>query len=93
MAKKEKVVDLKPKAESLSKEELQDLQVLVRAIDKMHYDIGRVEAQKHNILHQLAGKNDEVRLLQAKLEEKYGKADIDVRDGSIKYPEDGQANS
>mgnify|MGYP001293296810 CR=1 FL=1 len=91
--KSEKIVDLKPQAEKLTKEELTALQATVSKVDSLHLEIGRVEAQKHNYLHVLAGVQDEVKLMQTKLESTYGSVDIDVRDGTIKTKGNGQTDS
>ena len=49
--KKEKVVDLKP--QKISEEELTELRNVVSAINKLQFDIGQLEAQKHGALHAL----------------------------------------
>ena len=94
MAKRKtpKVKDLKVKADKLEEQELDNLQTLVKSIDALHLNIGRTRAAEHSMLHTLAGKQDEVKLMQANLQDKYGDADIDVRTGSLKY-NDGQADS
>ena len=56
--KKEKVVDLKP--QNVSEEELKELQQVVSAINKLQFDIGQMEAQKHNALHALFQGNDKL---------------------------------
>ena len=56
-------------------------------------EIGRLEVTKHQFLHRLAGINDSIRATQAKLEDKYGDVDIDLRDGTLKYKEDGETDS
>ena len=91
--KSEKFVDLKPQAEKLTQEELTELQTTVSKVDRLYLEIGKVEAQKHSFLHMLAGVQDEIKLLQTKLEDTYGSVDIDVRDGTIKTKESGQADS
>jgi hypothetical protein len=91
--KSKEIVDLKPQAEKLTQEELTELQTTVGKVDRLHLEIGKVEAQKHNFLHMLAGVQDEIKLLQTKLEDNYGSVDIDVRDGTIKAKENGQADS
>ena len=94
MAKRKtpKVKDLKVKADKLEEQELIDLQTLVKQIDTLHLNIGRTRAAEHDMLHRLAGHQDQVKLMQSKLQDKYGNADIDVRTGSLKY-NDGQADS
>ena len=54
--------------------------------------IGQLEARKHQALHFLAGVNDELSLFQAELKDDYGTDDIDIQTGSIKYPENGEAD-
>ena len=69
--KKEKVLDLKP--EKISSDDLQELQNVVSAINKLQFDVGTMEVQKHNALHALFQGNDKLNELQSKLEEQYGK--------------------
>ena len=91
--KSKKVVDLKPKAEKIEELELQEIQGLVKQTNEVNMEIGRLEVTKHQFLHRLAGINDSIRAIQAKLEDKYGDVDIDLRDGMLKYKEDGEADS
>ena len=90
MAKRKtpKVKDLKVKVEKLEEKELQEIQDLVRGIDTLHLNIGRSRAAEHEMLHRLAGQNDQIKLVQANLQDKYGDVDIDIRTGSLKYKED-----
>ena len=91
--KKDKIVDLKPKADKLEEKELEQLQQLVRSIDMLNMELGRLETHKHAKLHESAGLQDSLKLMQGKLEDKYGKVDVDIRTGELKQIEDGQANS
>ena len=93
MAKKEKVVDLKPKAEKITDEQLKKVQDTVNGINKSQLQIGNIELQKHEILHGIAGMRDELTLLQNEFEKDYGTFDIDIQTGKINYPENGEANS
>ena len=88
MAKKEKVVDLKPKANKISEAELKELQSVVSSLNKLNFDIGVLEAQKHNLLHALFQANDSIRGIQGKFEKEYGTADIDIQDGTINYKDE-----
>tara|TARA_R100001440_G_scaffold1141_1_gene3753 strand:+ start:1186 stop:1473 length:288 start_codon:yes stop_codon:yes gene_type:complete len=95
MAKRKtpKVKDLKVKADKITAEELTELQRVVSGLELRYLEVGKIENQKHQVLHQIAGLQDNIKLLQTKLEDKYGKnVDIDVRDGSIKE-KDGKVNS
>ena len=89
--KKEKVVDLKPK--KISEEQLKELQKVVAAINKLQFDIGQMEAQKHGALHALFQGNDKLNELQDNIKTQYGTNDINIQDGTINYKEDGSSNS
>ena len=89
--KKEKVVDLKP--EKISEEELKELRNVVSAINKLQFDIGNMEVQKHNALHALFQGNDRLTEMQANFKEKYNTDDINIQDGTIKYKEDEPSDS
>ena len=92
MAKRKtgKTMDLKPKAVSIEQGELTELQALAGKFDQAYKEVGINEARKHNMLHQLAGLQEEMKKLQEKLESVYGNVDIDITDGKIKYPENGE---
>jgi hypothetical protein len=89
--KKEKVIDLKP--EKISEEELTELRNVVAAINKLQFDIGTMEVQKHNALHALFQGNDRLTEMQANFKEKYNTDDINIQDGTIKYKEDEPSDS
>ena len=89
--KKEETIDLKP--EKVTEEQLNKIQNIVDRINHSQMSIGQLEARKHQILHMLAGVNDELALLQKELTDQYGTHDINIQDGSINYPkENGEAN-
>tara|TARA_R100001510_G_C7634752_1_gene193096 strand:+ start:1221 stop:1502 length:282 start_codon:yes stop_codon:yes gene_type:complete len=90
MAKDEKVVDLKP--QNITEEELKGLQNLINALNRTQMEIGTVESRKHSLLHQVTSLQNNMQQMQKTFEETYGKVDINVTDGSIKYIEDEQAN-
>ena len=46
------------------------------------HDVGVLESQKHNLLHALAQISGEQQEMIKALEEKYGKIEIDLADGS-----------
>ena len=89
--KKEKVVDLKP--EKISEKELQELQNVVSAINKLQFDIGTMEVQKHNALHAMVEGSSKLNDLRAVMDEKYGTSDINIQDGTIKYKDDEPSDS
>ena len=90
--KKGKAVDLAPKAEKITDEQLGKLRSVVGGINKAQMDIGMLETKKHQVLHTIAEMQDQVHLLQQEFEKDYGTHNVDVNDGSIKYPTDEQAD-
>ncbi len=94
MAKtKEKIVDLKPKAEKITEEQLKKVQKIVNGINRGNLEIGSMEVKKHEMLHGIAGLRDELTVLQSEFEKEYGTFDINIQDGTINYPkENGEAD-
>jgi len=94
MAKKEKVVDLKPKAEKITDEQLKKVQDTVNSMNRAQLEIGSMEVRKHEMMHQIAGLRDELTVLQGEFEKEYGTFDVNIQDGTINYPkENGEADS
>tara|TARA_R110000851_G_scaffold196632_1_gene347642 strand:+ start:359 stop:637 length:279 start_codon:yes stop_codon:yes gene_type:complete len=89
--KKNKVVDLKPG--KISDEQLKDLQQVVSAINKLQFDIGTMEAQKHSALHALFQGNDKLNEMQTQMTKEYGTNDINIQTGEINYKEDEPSDS
>ena len=88
MAKKEKEIELKVKQEKISEEHLKQLQGIVNAINTMQFNIGKIEQQKHNLLHELAMLQDKITLMQDTLQKEYGTYDVNLKDGIINWPKD-----
>ena len=82
---KEEMVDLKP--EKISEENLKEVQAVVAKVNDLRMEIGRLETSKHALLHTYAGVNDELKVIQDKLEKEYGTCNINIQDGTIQYPE------
>ena len=94
MAKKEKVVDLKPKAEKITDEQLKKVQDTVNSMNRAQLEIGSFESKKHNLLHHVFTLQEKINSMQVELEKIYGTADINIQDGTINYEkENGQADS
>tara|TARA_R100001463_G_scaffold4044_1_gene15663 strand:- start:5 stop:301 length:297 start_codon:yes stop_codon:yes gene_type:complete len=88
-----KIKELKGvKPESISKEQLDKVQSVVNRINQAQMDIGALESRKHQALHYIAGINDELTLLQEELKKEYGTDDVNIKDGTINYPENGEAD-
>ena len=93
MGKVKEMVDLKPKAIKVKEEQLERLQQVVNNINGIQFEVGKLEAQKHSYLHRLAGSQDDIALLQDELNKEYGTFDVDLKDGTINYPEDGESRN
>ena len=93
MTKKEKVVDLKPKAEKITDEQLKKVQDTVNNLNRGQLEIGSMEVRKHEVMHNLASLRDKLTVLQSEFEKEYGTFDINIQDGTINYPkENGEAD-
>jgi allophanate hydrolase subunit 1 len=69
--------------EAITAEELKKLQDMVGGMNQLQTAIGGYEAQKHDLLHQLAGAKNELSEYQKELTETYGDIQIDLKDGAI----------
>ena len=83
MATKEEVVDLKPA--KITDEQLKSVQTTVNGINRAQMEIGKLESQKHQMLHQINNIQEELGKLQAELEKEYGTVDINIQTGEINY--------
>ena len=90
MTKKEEVVDLKP--QKVTEDQLNKIQTVVSNINKAQMELGRFESSKHNLLHQVQVLQTELKSIQDELEKEYGTVNINIEDGTIQYPEDGEAD-
>jgi uncharacterized protein (DUF3084 family) len=86
MGKVKEMVDLKPKAEKITEEQLQELQTVVNNNNAVQFRIGGLEAQKHELIHQQLNIQAKIAELQSTFSKEYGTFDIDLQDGSINYP-------
>jgi len=83
MAKKEKVVDLKPT--SITEEQLKAIQEIVSPINNIQMELGRIETRKHVLCHQIIKLQDSLQEEQVALEKEYGKVNINIQTGEIDY--------
>ena len=88
MAKKEKIVDLKPKAEKITEDQLKRVQENVNGINKLQLELGMLETRKHAMLHSVASFQEKLTKLQDEFQVDYGTADINVQDGTINYSDE-----
>ena len=88
-----KIKELKGvKPEKITDEQLKKVQDTVNGINRSQLEIGSIELRKHEMMHNIAGLRDELTLLQGEFEKEYGTFDINIQDGIINYPENGEAD-
>jgi hypothetical protein len=72
----------------ITDKQLEKLNGFVGAISQGQAQIGAIESQKHDLLHQLAQIQNELRGFQKDLEDEYGKISINTKDGSYEVIEE-----
>ncbi len=87
-----KIKQLKSRAEKITTEQLEKAKKIVSDLNQTQHRVGILETQKHQVLHAVAGHQDELALLRSEFQNQYGSIDINLEDGTIKYEEDGGAN-
>ena len=90
MAKKEKMVDLKP--EKITEEQLEKVQKTINGINRAQLELGQMEIQKHEKMHNIAGLRDSSAVMQNDFQKEYGTFDINIHDGTINYKDNGEAD-
>jgi hypothetical protein len=88
MGNKEELVDLKPKADKISEEHLKQMQEVVNIINNLQFNVGKLESQKHTLLHDLGISQKKILELQDVFSKEYGSYDINIADGTINWPKD-----
>ena len=88
MGKKEKLVDLKPKVDKISDEHLKQMQNIVNTINSIQFNVGKIEGQKHTLLHDLSISQKKILEMQEIFSKEYGSFDINITDGTINWPKD-----
>ena len=86
--KADKVIDLTPKPEKITDQELNKLQSTVKTIDHITVDIGNISIKKHALLKALEGMQKEVENMRKNFYKEYGTDNINIQDGIISYPEE-----
>ena len=88
-----KIKELKGiKPEKITDEQLKKVQDTVNNLNRAQLELGSMEIKKHEIMHQVAGLRDELTVLQGEFEKEYSTFDINIQDGTINYPENGEAD-
>jgi len=88
-----KIKELKGiKPEKITTEQLEQIQKLINGINRGQLEVGAMELQKHENMHGITMLRGELETLQTDLEKQYGTIDIDIKNGNINYPENGEAD-
>tara|TARA_R100000656_G_scaffold331_1_gene521 strand:+ start:51 stop:326 length:276 start_codon:yes stop_codon:yes gene_type:complete len=66
----------------ITEEELKKVVTFQNDLAKAIQNVGILEAEKHAVLHQIGGLNQDQGKLKQELEEKYGSVSINLQDGS-----------
>ena len=92
MATKTKVSKRLSKPEKVTNEELNKIQNLINSANKAQVNLGGIEIQKHNILHQVEAIQTAITIFKDEMKKTYGTDDIDLQNGIINYNKDEQTN-
>lgn len=90
--KTKEVVDLTAKSDKITTEQLEKLQGTVNSLSRAQMDLGVLESRKHELLHSVMAVQDQIKSLQAEFLKDYGTYDVNVKDGTINYTTDVEAN-
>ena len=80
-------------ANSITAEELKTIKEQQTELSTVVNQIGQLEANKHSLLHKIAGINEGIEDTKKQLEETYGAININLEDGTyteIKKEDDGE---
>jgi len=91
--KDKEVIDLTPKPEKLTENELARLQATVKTVDQLTHEVGQIEVRKHALLKAMESVQTRIEALRVELKDQYGTDDINIQDGTINYQkENGEAD-
>ncbi len=69
-------------SKSITAEELKQVKEQQSELGTVVNQIGQLEANKHSLLHKIAGINERIEDTKKQLEEKYGSININLEDGT-----------
>ena len=88
-----KIKELKGiKPEKITDEQLVKVQEVINKMNRTQLEVGSMELKKHELLHGIAGLRETLQVLQKEFEKEYGTFDVDIKNGTINYPENGEAD-
>jgi len=68
------------------------LQDVINDINRSQMEVGSMETKKHAIMYRIASLQESVGEMRNEFEKDYGTADVNIQDGIINYPENGEAD-
>lgn len=71
-------------SKSITAEELKQIKDQQAELSQVVNQIGQLEANKHALLHKIAGVNESIEDTKKQLEKKYGSINIDLETGTYK---------
>ena len=77
----------------ITEKQLEKLRGYVTAINQGQTQLGGIEVQKHQLLHQIAQVQSELQGFQKDLEDEYGKISINIQDGSYEEVAENEADT
>ena len=84
--KVEEVINLVPKPEKITDQELNKLQSTVKTIDHITVDIGNMEIKKYALVKALENVQNDIQEMRNDFIKEYGTDNINIQDGTISYP-------
>mgnify|MGYP003112808649 CR=1 FL=1 len=66
----------------IKEDQLKKIQEQQAAVTKILNEVGYLEANKHGLLHELAGVNQQIEDFKGELEKEYGAININLEDGT-----------
>ena len=80
------------KPEKIDEQELAQLQSSVKTIDQLTHEVGTIEVRKHALMKAMEQVQTRIEQTRVHLNTKYGTDNINIQDGVINYPENGEAD-
>ena len=89
--KAEKIINLTPKPEKITDQELNQLQSTVKTIDHITVDVGNLEIKKSALLKALESTQNQIEEMRKNFYKEYGTDNINIQDGAISYPKESNS--
>ena len=91
--KAEKIVNLTPeRPEKINEQQLAKVQATIKSMDQFSSDVGRIEVQKYTLLKSIDRLSNDINRIRIEFSKEYGTDDINIHDGTINYPENGETD-